>query len=137
MIFPTQGEDNRLEAGKLIYIPGQGEVPFKASPKPNQSGELLTFIITSSPLQLRLSNQPLRISKTQLTEWEEKWGAEAHRFEMNGGAGKTRTEVEQLAASPTRTWQLTREDPLPQTIYSLVPKTSKALLFNIVLSYAR
>lgn len=137
LIFPTQGEDNRLEKGKLIDIPRQGEVPFKASPKPNQSGELLTVIVTSSPLSLQLSNRPLPITKKQLTEWEEKWGVEADRLEMNGGAGKTRTEVEQLAASPTGTRQLTREDPLPQTIYYLVPKDSKGLLFNIVLSYVR
>jgi hypothetical protein len=137
LIFPTEGEDNRLEAGKLIDIPGQGEVPFRATPKPNQSGELLTFIVTSSPLPLRLSKRPLPISKTQLTGWEEKWGAEVDRFEMNGGVGQARTKEEQLAASPTGTRQLTREDPLPQTIYSLVPKNSNALLFNIVLAYVR
>ena len=137
LIFPTQGEDNRLEAGKLIDIPGQGKIPFKASPKPNQSDELLTFIVTSSPLPLRLSSRPLTISKTQLAEWEEKWEAEADRFEMTGGAGKTRTEVEQLAASPMRSRQLTREDPMPQTIYSLIPKNNGGLLFNLVLSYVR
>jgi hypothetical protein len=137
LIFPTQGEDNRLEAGKLIDIPGQGEVPFRATPKANQSGELLTFIVTSSPLPLPLSSRPLPISKTQLTAWEERWGAEADRFEMNGGAGQARTKEEQLAASPTRTRQLTREDPLPQTVYSLVPKNTGALLFNVMLSYVR
>ena len=137
LIFPTAGEDNRLEAGKLIDIPGQGEAPFRATPKANQSGELLTFIVTSAPLPLQLSNRPIPISKAQLTDWEEKWGAEADRFEMNGGAGQTRTIEEQLAASPSGSRQLTREDPLPQTIYSLVPKNRNALLFNIVLSYLR
>ena len=44
---------------------------------------------------------------------------------------------EQLAASPTRARQLTREDPMPQTIYSLVPKNTGGLLFNLVLSYVR
>jgi len=135
LIFPIKGEDNRLKPGKLIDIPGHGEVPFRATPKPKQSGELLTFIVTSSPLPLPLSDRPLPISKTQLTEWEQKWGAEADRFEMNGGAGQTRTIEEQLAASSEGTRQLTREDPLPQTIYSLVPKNRNALLFNVVLSY--
>lgn len=137
LIFPMEDEDNRLEAGKLIDIPGHGEVPFRATPKPNQSGELLTFIVTSSPLPLQLTKQPLPISRTQLTEWEEKWGAEADRFEMNGGVGQARTKEEQLAASPHGARQLTRDDPLPQTIYSLVPKNSNALLFNVLLSYVR
>jgi Domain of unknown function (DUF4384) len=137
LIFPTEGEDNRLEAGKLIDIPGQGEPPFKATPKANQSGELLTFIVTSSPLSLRLSQAPLPISKAQLTEWEQKWSADGDRFEMNGGAGRPRTAAEQLAASRNGTRQLTREDPLPQTVYSLVPKSRNALLFNVVLSYVR
>jgi len=137
LIFPTEGEDNRLEAGKLIDIPGQGEPPFKATPKPAQSGELLTFIVTSSPLTLRLSNGPLPISKAQLSDWEQKWRADGDRFEMNGGAGRTRTEAEQLAASRNGTRQLTREDPLPQTVYSLVPKNRNAFLFNVVLSYVR
>jgi hypothetical protein len=137
LIFPTEGEDNRLEAGKLIDIPGQGQVPFTATPKANQSGELLTFIVTSSPLPLRLSRRALPISQSQLNEWEGKWSAEGDRWEMNGGAGQARTKVEQLAASPNGIRQLTREDPLPQTIYSLVPKNRNALLFNIVLSYAR
>jgi uncharacterized protein DUF4384 len=137
LIFPTQGEDNRLKAGKLIDIPAQDEPPFKATPKRDQSSELLTIIVTTSPLPLALSDGPIPISRTQLTAWEESWGAEPDRFEMNGGAGQVRTKQEELAASPSNTRQLTREDPLPQTIYSLVPKHSDALLFNLVLSYIR
>lgn len=137
LIFPTEGEDNRLAAGKLIDIPEQGEPPFKATPKPKQSGELLTFIVTSAPLPLPLSRGPLPISKDQLADWEQKWRADGDRFEMNGGAGRTRTQAEQLAASHNSTRQLTREDPLPQTIYSLVPKNRNAFLFDVVLSYVR
>jgi len=137
LIFPTQGEDNRLEPVKLIDIPAPGDVPFRATPKPNQSGELLTFIVTSSPLALPLSRRPLPISQTQLRDWEQKWGAEGDRFEMNGGAGQPRTIEEDSAASPSGTRQLTREDPLPQTIYSLVPRNRNALLFNLMLSYVR
>lgn len=137
LIFPMRGEDNRLVAGKLIDIPAQDRAPFKASPKPNQSSELLTIIVTSSPLQLPLSTRAIPISKTQLMGWEERWGGEADRLEMNGGAGLARTKVEELAASPTRARQLTREDPMPQTIYSVVPKNTNGLLFNLALSYVR
>jgi hypothetical protein len=135
LIFPTRGEDNRLRAGKLIDIPAQDEPPFKASPNPNQSSEVLTIIVTSSPLKLPLGPKAIPVSKTQLTEWEERWGGQAARLEMNGGTGRARTTEEELAASPTRARQLTREDPMPQTIYSVVPKSTGGLLFNLVLSY--
>lgn len=137
LIFPTQGEDNRLEAGKLIDIPAQDKLPFKASPDLNQSSELLTIIVTSTPLKLQLGPKAIPVSKRQLSEWEARWGGQPARLEMNGGAGLVRTTEEQLAASPTRARQLTREDPMPQTIYSLVPKNTGGLLFNLVLSYAR
>lgn len=137
LIFPTQGEDNRLQAGKLIDIPAQDDPPFKATPNPNQSSELLTIIVTSSPLKLRLGPKAIPVSKTQLSKWEERWSGQATRLEMNGGAGQARTIEEQLAASSTRARQLTREDPMPQTIYSLAPKNTDGLLFNLVLHYVQ
>lgn len=137
LIFPKVGEDNRLEAGKLLDIPAQDQRPFKARPKPNQASELLTVIVTSTPLRLPLSNKVIAISQKQLRQWEERWGGETTRLEMIGGAGQARTREEELAALPTRARQLTREDPTPQTIYSLVPKNTDGLLFNLVLSYVR
>ena len=134
LIFPHRAEDNRLEAGKLIDIPAQDYAPFKASPKANQAGEMLTIIVTSSPLSLSLSNDSLPVSSTQLTEWERKWSGVTERFEMDGGVGQTRTIAEQEA---TGNRQLTRDDPPPQTIYFLTPRSSDGLLFNLLLSYVR
>ena len=133
LIFPHRGEDNRLEAGKLIDIPAQDYAPFKASPKANQAGEMLTIIVTSSPLSLPLSEDSLPVSSTQLVAWERKWSGMTERFEMNGGVGQTRTIEEQQAGIR----QLTRDDPPPQTIYCLVPRSSDGLLFNLLLSYVR
>ena len=137
LIFPLRGEDNRLVAGKLIDIPADHRSPFKAKPQPNQAGEMLTIIVTRSPLTLSLSDDPLPISNTQLAEWERNWSGMTERFEMNGGVGQTRTLAEQEAASPTGSRQLTRDDPAPQTIYFLVPRSSDGLLFNLLLSYVR
>ena len=137
LIFPVRNEDNRLKPGKLIDIPTEIEASFKATPKPNQAGEMLTIIVTSSPLQLRLSNDPLAITSTQLLDWENRWGAVTDRYEMNEGAGLTRTTEEQQAASTGGTRQLTRDDPSPQTIYRLVPKNRDGVLFNVMLSYVR
>jgi len=137
LIFPTQGEDNRLKAGKLIDLPSPDDPPFKATPKPGQASELLTVIVTSSPLQLQLGPTPIPISTKQLGEWVERWGGDTDRLEMNGGAGQVRTLAEQLAASAMDARQLTRDDPMPQTIYSLTPKNMDGLLFNLQLSYVR
>ena len=137
LIFPVRGEDNRLKPGKLIDIPTENEDSFKASPKPNQAGEMLTIIVTSSPLQLGLSNDPLPITNTQLSDWEKRWSAITDRYEMSEGAGQTRTIEEQEAAAIGGTRQLTRDDPSPQTIYRLVPKNRDGVLFNLMLSYVR
>ena len=137
LIFPIQGDDNRLVAGRLIDIPAQDQAPFRATPKPNQAGEILTIIVTSAPLKLPISDQPLPISNTQLTEWEEMWGATTERFELQGGAGRFRTRQEQQAASRKGTRQLTRDDPAPQTIYLLAPRNTGAFLFNLKLRYTK
>jgi hypothetical protein len=137
LIFPVRGEDNRLKPGKLIDIPTEDEASFKATPKPNQTGEMLTIIVALSPLQLSLSNNPLPITNTQLSDWEKRWSAITDRYEMNDGAGLTRTIEEQQAAAHNGTRQLTRDDPSPQTIYSLVRKNRGGVLFNLMLSYVR
>lgn len=137
LIFPVRGEDNRLKPGKLIDIPTENEASFKATPKPNQAGEMLTIIVTSSPLKLPLSNDPLPITNTQLSDWETRWSAITDRYEMNDGAGLTRTIQEQQAADHSGTRQLTRDDPSPQTIYRVVPKNRDGVLFNVLLSYVR
>jgi len=134
LIFPQRGEDNRLRAGKLIDIPATKDEPFKASPKANQAGEMLTIIITLAPLRLALSDEPLPISTTQLSGWEKRWSGMTERFEMNGGVGETRT-IEEFEATGTR--QLTRNDPPPQTIYLLTPRSGGGLLFNLLLSYGK
>lgn len=135
LIFPVSGEDNRLAPGKLIDVPTDIEASFKATPKPNQTGEMLTIIVTSSPLKLPLSNSPLPITSTQLSDWEKSWGAITDRYEMNDGAGQTRTIEEQQAAVIGGTRQLTRDDPGPQTIYRLVPRNRHSVLFHLMLSY--
>ena len=137
LVFPVSGDDNLLQAGKLIDIPAGTQPPFKAAPKFNQAGEILTIIVTSTPLRLPISDQPLPISNLQLMEWEGMWGGPSQRFEMEGGAGQVRTYQEEQAAARKGIRQLTRDDPGPQTIYVLTSKSSSAFLFNVNLSYLR
>ena len=135
LIFPRRDDDNRLEPGKLITIPAESKTPFKTSPAPNQVGEMLTIIVTDSPLSLPLSDDVLPISDAQLAEWKRRWSGSTERFEMIGGAGQVRSMEEEVASEGSR--QLTRDDPPPQTIYFLTPKSSAGLLFNLMLSYVK
>ena len=137
LIFPKRGENNLLEGGRLINIPAEDELPFKAKPKANQESEHLVIIVTERPLSLPSYDRTLPISNAQLMEWEERWGGFTRHFELNGGAGQVRTIAEQEAASRKGSRQLTRDDPSPQTIFYLTPKNVDGLLFDLMLSYAR
>jgi hypothetical protein len=132
--------DNQMRPGKLVDIPGQEDDPsyFTARPtSPNQVGEILTVIVTSSPLELPISDKPFQISNVELTKWEKMWGGQSERFEMEGGAGEAWTKQEQQAAARKDTRQLTREDPAPQTIYRVLTKDKTAFLVNVQLRYAK
>ena len=140
LIFPWLGADNKLTPGRLIDIPSQDDDPsyFKTSlTRPNQVGELLTFIVTSTPLALPVSDKVLPISGNDLSQWEKSWGGVTERYEMEGGAGDLWTRKEQQAAMKNRTRQLTREDPAPQTIYRVYTINKKGILVNLVLKYEK
>lgn len=142
LIYPWAGMhgDNHVGPGKLIDIPAQEDDPSYFTARrssPNQSGEMLTIIVTSSPLDLPISAKPLRISSVEIANWEKLWGGLSERFEMEGGVGEAWTRQEQQAAAHTGGRQLTREDPAPQTIYRISVADNKALLVNVRLSYGR
>src|SRR5205807_3764258 len=102
LIYPWAGVDNEMRPGKLVDIPSQDDDPSYFTARltsTNQIGELLTFIVTSSPLDLPISDKPFQISNVQMTKWEKMWGGESERFEMEGGAGEAWTKQEQQAAA--------------------------------------
>lgn len=143
LIYPWTNmadSDNRVWPGKLIDIPAQEDDPnlFTARlTSPNQIGELLTIIISTTPLQLPLSDKPIQISSRDLAMWEKQWGAPIERFELEGGAGQAWTKEEQQAAASKGVRQLTREDPPPQTLYRIPVTNNKAILVNVTLHYAK
>jgi hypothetical protein len=143
LIYPwadMSGGDNQMRPGKLVDIPAQEDDPsyFTARPtSPDQVGEILTVIVTTSPLDLPISDKPFQISNVQMAKWEKVWGAQSERFEMEGGAGETWTKQEQQAAAHKGTRQLTRDDPAPQTIYRVSNADKKAILVNVRLRYAK
>ena len=143
LIYPWAdmlGSDNKMRPGKLVDIPAQEEEPSYFTARrstPNQVGEVLTVIITTSPLNLPISNEPIRISAADLEKWVNLWGGPSERFEMEGGAGEVWTKQEQQASARKGTRQLTREDPAPQTIYRIFASDNKALLVNVRLRYGK
>jgi hypothetical protein len=139
LIFPTlrtRGGDNEVSAGQLIDIPGQEDPPFKATRnRADQVGELLTIIVTTSPLELPISQKPLKISAAQIEEWERTWTAPVERFEMIGGSGQSWTEKEKEAGGSIGARQLTQDEPAPQTIYHILTRTRNAMFVNLSLRY--
>ncbi len=143
LIYPwadMSGGDNQMRPGKLVDIPAQEDDPsyFTARPtSPNQVGEILTVIVTTSPLDLPISEKPIEISKVDLAKWEKMWGGQTERFELEGGAGEAWTKQEQQASARQGKRQLTRDDPAPQTIYRVSTTDNRALLVNVRLRYAK
>lgn len=140
LIFPWSGADNILAPGRLIDIPRQDDDPnfLTASlTRQNQVGELLTFIVTNTPLKLPVSDDPLPIAAGDLNEWEKSLGGVTERYEMEGGAGEVWTVKEQQAAGKNHARQLTREDPAPQNIYRVFTENKKGMLVNLALKYAK
>ena len=140
LIYPWSDADNQMRPGRLVDIPAQEDDPSYFTARltgPNQVGELLTFIVTSSPLDLPISDKPFQIATGQMRNWEKLWGGESERFEMEGGAGEAWTKQEQQASARKGTRQLTRDDPAPQTIYRVSTTDNKALLVNVRLRYAK
>jgi len=140
LIYPWSGADNQLLPGRLIDIPAQEDDPSYFAARrtaDNQVGELLTFIVTSTPLDLPISDKPFQIATGQMRDWEKMWGGVSERFELEGGAGEAWTREEQQAAAKKGTRQLTRDDPVPQTIYRVAMTDTKAMLVNVRLRYGR
>jgi hypothetical protein len=140
LIYPWSGVENQLLPGRLIDIPAQEDDPSYFTARltaANQVGELLTFIVTSTPLDLPISDKPFQIEPGQVKDWEKTWGAVSERFELEGGAGKVWTQEEQQAAAKKKSRQLTREDPPPQTLYRVLTTDPKAVMVHLRLSYGK
>jgi hypothetical protein len=140
LIYPWSEADNQMRPGRLVDIPAQEDDPSYFTARltsRNQVGELLTFIVSSAPLDLPISDKPFQISNVQMAKWEKMWSGQSERFEMEGGAGEAWTKQEQQAAARKGTRQLTRDDPAPQTIYRVSTTDNKALLVNVRLRYAK
>ena len=144
LIFPTKqtrGGDNRVMPGKLIDIPAQEDQYscFTAQPagdRRDQVAEVLTVILTPQPLPLTIGPQPLRVSPSQVSEWDKLWGGVAETLELVGGAGRIWTNEEKSAGAANGR-QLTQSGPPPQTVYRVARKAGGPMLVTVPLRYAK
>lgn len=139
LIFPWSDSDNKLTPGRLIDIPSEEDDPNYFTARlsgANQIGELLTIIVTASPLDVAVSDEPVPVAPRELSVWQKLWGGVTERYELEGGAGEVWTREEQHAAAKKGRRQLTRDDPAPQTIYRVFNANSKGMLVNVRLKYA-
>jgi hypothetical protein len=146
LIFPTlrtRGGDNQVRPGKLIDIPAQEDNPsyFTLVPSPSRSdqvAEILSIIVTPVPLSnLRLTQRPLKLSKSEVAKWEASGSVEVERFEMVGGAGMPWSKAEMAAAASGSSRILTQEEPTPQTVYRIGSKSKNAFMVTVPLRYGR
>jgi hypothetical protein len=154
LIFPLYAdEDNSVEPGMLIDIPDKAEdYPyFLLDPEEvNYAGELLTFIVSPEPLtKLRVDKDNYVKDIGYLSDVEE--DSEAEVFSRTDVKDKLYTTAESEAGcgaktrAPGRgktsekpcganTRQLTREEPLPQSIYRVKSITGRPVVVIVSLN---
>jgi len=144
LIFPTmrtRDGDNRVAPGRLIDIPAQEDQYsyFTAQPagdRRDQVAEVLTVILTPTPLALTIGNSPLKLTPSQVAQWDQLYGGVAETLELVGGAGRIWTAEEKLAGA-AKGRQLTQSGPPPQTVYRVARKAGAPLLVTVPLRYAK
>jgi hypothetical protein len=142
LIFPsrsTPSGGNRITAGKVIYVPAQGDPhPYFniQRSRTDQVSELLTIIITPTPLDVQPGppNAPAELDSALVASWEQQWGGRTERRELQGGAGASWTAREKEAGEGKR--KLLQDDPLPQTVYFIAGKRGEHTLVNVPLRIA-
>ncbi len=146
LIFPTlrtRGGDNQVRPGRLIDIPAQEDNPsyftlVPSASRSDQVAEILNIIVTPQPLEdLRLTDRPLKLSKSDVAKWEKAWSNEVERFEMVGGAGTPWSKVEMEASAAVSARVLTQEEPAPQTIYRVSGRSKNTFMVRVPLRYGR
>lgn len=144
LVFPTTrtlGGDNRVEAGRLIDLPDQGDAPpfftLKRS-RADQVGESLTIIITPTPLtEVQIMAKAQVLSPELVAQWEKTWGGPAGRLELAGTPNRAWTSAERDAARPNGQ-VLNAHAPAPQTLfYRPGVKPSEPFLVKLALQYGR
>ena len=140
LIFPTTrtaGGNNEVSVGRLLEIPAQDDAPpfftMKKS-RPDHVAEVVSVLVTPTPLEgVQITDKALKLSETQVANWEKMWGSGVGRLEMST-VGQTWTKEEK----ESRTRALTPSAPAPQLLfYRPSLKSTDSMFVKLKLQYRR
>lgn len=139
LIFPTTrtaGGNNEVSIGKLIEIPDQDDAPPFFSMRKSRTdhvAEVLSVLVTPTPLPVEITDKPVKLTETQVAQWERSWGSSVGRLDMTT-VGQTWTKDEKEA----RTRALTTTAPAPQLVfYRPGAKSTEPMFVKLKLSYRK
>ncbi len=133
LIFPLNPHSSahKVTAGRVVELPLQTDEQavfklhsFRPDGKAPQVAEVLTFLITPTPL-IRLpratgDDMPIKLPVALMEDWEKQWSAPVEQLELENGAGQAYTRAEQRAGNARQ--RLTQADALPQTVFRVSAK---------------
>ncbi len=141
LIFPARnimGGNNKVGPGMLVEIPAASDrVPYftmKRS-KPNQTKEVLTILISPTPIPGLTVAGRQQLDEKQLADWEKQWRVKSYQLGDAKTQGQTYTVAEKQAASGAK--PLSKDDPLPQLMYRLDTRTGEAGMMDLPLRIAK
>jgi hypothetical protein len=142
LIFPsptTPEGGNVVTAGKPVFVPARGdEYPYFTleRARKDQLREEIAIIVSPRPLELppETPEQPVKLDKAQVAQWERQWGGRVERREERDGAGSQWTVAEREADKGER--RLVQGDPLPQTIYRIKVRPDAPMMLRVSLRIA-
>ena len=140
LIFPTTrtaGGDNEVSVGRLLEIPAQDDAPpffTMRKSRPDHVAEVVSVLVTPTPLEgVQITDKALKLSETQVSNWEKMWGSGVGRLEMST-VGQTWTKEEK----ESRTRALTSNAPAPQLLfYRPSLKSTDSMFVKLKLQYRK
>jgi hypothetical protein len=139
LIYPnwqTRPGDNVVAPGRIIEIPDRRETQnvFLVQPqRPDQVAEVLSMLITNSPLpDLRIGDHALKLGRKMYEDWRQQYGAQVERLDLVGGAGSVWTSKENDSGA-NHNQLLTQGDAPPQTLYRVSAKPGSPVLVQVPL----
>jgi len=141
LIFPTRRinlGNNRVLPGQIVQIPNWNDDPpyLNVMRNPNrndQIAEVLTILVTTTPLDITVPEGAIRLSSTQVSDWESHWAATSERLELKGGSGQVRTKAEKAAVVVRQ--RLRQDEAPPQTIYRVDAKPNTPFMVDVKLTF--
>lgn len=142
LIFPTlrtRSGHNHISPGVVVSIPAPDDKPSYFTVKhtrPDQVNEVLTFLITPTPLaELTITREQLKLSNEQVARWTKQSKVTSYKLEDAAHEGKIYSVEEKEAARGGRL--LTKDDPLPQTMYRVKSKPGDPVMLDVRLKISQ